>query len=548
MATNFVQGQRPIVDQSRDESEPVAEVYDHTGGLIIDEDPTIIPENALLSAENVEYFRNMLFRRNGLVNSPITKPNSTQIQDLFGYFETTTGLNLLRFTKNTVHKLDTASWINFPPSIIAANSGSINDYFSFAVIDNRCFFSNNGVDPIREIDVAGQLYKAVGNANKYRYITGAFNRIIGASRIDTLDIPYQVGWCGESNYTQWDPTVDLSAGTQNLLTSPTTLADDITGIFSTGELLLVPRQNSMWLGQHTPSATSPFSFFSYLPRLGADTPRTIKLTEHGLIWVSNQNSAVYVWIPGTPVYKEDDINIIHGKVARQFRSDLNNSLACWASYAPEAKMYSIYISYVTTSSTRVYNYSFVTKAWTNGWIDNGLSTVIDINYSNSALTINGLTGTINGLVGTIDQLGGLSQNSTRMYGFSNGNLLTQQFYSGLPSEINNIVVTDNGSSFTTTVGTKIYELPLEDTSISLLRFYLYPYSAGTVTLQYSKDDGNTWITLKSVTFTAQKQQKYIQLKRHRKSRRFSFRLQTTDCMCAFAGYVIRATKGGISNK
>lgn len=545
MATQAAKGSKGYPQPVTYEKENFASTYDFLLGYVPDADPAQIPLSALTIASNATFIRNMLFRRNGVNQWPTTKPNSNKVMAIFPFFEPTTGLSILRFTRNTIHKATSAGWTPITPSGIPAMTGTDEDYFSFAVIDNRMFFTN-GVDPIRELDIIALTYKQLGNAPSYKYITAAFNRIVGVNLTGVSPETSQVGWSGESNYAEWNPLVDISAGSQILTSSPNNLIDDCTGVFFTGNVLIVPRQQSIWMGTHTPSATNPFQFFVQIPTIGADVPRTIKLTDYGLVWLSNQTSHIYVWTPGSAVGDPDSL-IISRQISRALRMKLNSANAVWADYGQEGKIYDIYTLGITSQSAEAFEYNFATKAWTTNNVGSNPTTTFTSNYANSSTTIDDLLGTINSLVGTIDSLGGLQQNSTRIFGFLNGELGTEQLFSGLSEELSNISVTDLANAFETEFRTKILEAPPDDTYLTLIRAMIYPYTIGSITLERSKDDGNTWTVMKTYVVTEISKQQFIQVKKVMKARRYQWRIKTSNCMFAFAGFFVRALSSGVSN-
>lgn len=547
MAKFAVKPVKVLIPKLKQEQVKVIEIPDFLVGLFTDLDPEQIPENACTQLDNFDFYRGMPFRRNGLQPWPVPAPNTDPVLNVFPFFERSTGLNILRFTKSAIYSAAPTSWIPITPSGMSANSGDNNHFFTAGVIDNRFFFAN-GVDPIREVTIASDHYVALGDAPVYKYITTAFDRVIGASFVGSPNVGYQIGWSGIKNYGEWNPLTDITAGSQQLTSSPSSLSDDITGLFFTSQILLVPRQQSIFIGLVTSSGTSPFQFFQGIPlNVGADLPRTITLSDYGLLWVSNATSGVYAWVPGSTVTKVSDIEIT-GRIKRALRIALNNASQIWASYTHETRIYRIFISYGTQSIVQVFAYNFLYGNWTTNEIDGSLYSVSEVAYGNSNLSINSLPGTINALLGTIDSLGGVQQNATTAYGFKNGNLATHNPFSGLPDEFSNIEITDNGLPFQSTLATKIIEEEINDIYQNIVRLDLTPYNAGgTVTLSYSKDDGKTWVAAKSVTFNTTYQEQTILVKRALRFRRIVWKATTSDCMCAVNGFYAYALKGGISS-
>lgn len=499
-------------------------------GLVTDVDPAKIPNEALTSVMNMCYRRGMLMRRNGLTLHS-TKPNTAKILNLYGVKDPTSGAVLLRFTSNKIYRYTNSGWVEVTPSLIAANSGGNYDYFSLTVGDGRPFFAN-GIDPIREIDLTAGTYKALGNAPAYKYITTAFNRLIGASSDE-------VGWSGDLNYSEWDPLVDISAGSTPIVESPSDVNDDITGIFSQSNNLIVARQRSLWIGSAQASATNPFKFRSAITGIGADCPRAIKLTRHGLVWYNLQNLAVYVW--NFSQFDPDNSDI-----AAPIRTDLRNAIASniediWATYSWSRNEFSLHSYSDVTSKTTVWTYSFTYKNWSKSEF-NIICEAQDLAIDGSSVEIDMLTGTIDALSGTIEALGGISSGANRLMADINGELYIQKEYEGLTNQSADISTTDNGTSFSCNVKSKVYESVSNDTFVNSQSITLIPYSAGTVNFSYSKDEGQTFSTPKAVIFTASDLNKAHKVTKRKavKTDRLLWKVESTDCMFSLTSASVKS--------
>lgn len=523
------------------EVKDLVDLKNFLAGYISDLDPAQIPDAGLTYALNVEYLRGMLFRRNGLLTYSNTKPNSNKVLNIAAFYQTTTGLNLIRLDRQKIERSQSSGWTEFTPNPVGvALAGSDYDYFSITSIDDRAFFSNNGHDPIREMTPGTSQYQALGNAPQYKYITAAFDRIVGVNRVAATDIPTEVGWSGSLNYDEWDPLVDISAGTNNLVASPSAVSDDITGIFFNDSALIVPRQRSIWLGTHLDSGTNPFNFFSKVPRVGADLPRTIKLTEYGLVWASFQASCIYVW----DLQSNTPIKLTTGKISRYLKVQIQAATEIWGAFSYDTNKYSLFMSNISTSTVTCITFDFVYQNYVIHEYPM-VSAVEDLDFAASSTTIDELVGTIAGLVGTIDALGGLIANTTRFFGRTDGEMATYSFYSGLEST-SLITATDLGTAFTNDIRSKIFEIPPDYQTINLVRFPYTPYSTGTLNLYYSKDDGLTWILAKTEVVVTGDLSKgnILQLKKAVLARRIIWRLTSADCMMAHNGLYVQVLKSG----
>lgn len=514
-------------------------------GLVTDIDIAKIPDNGLSAATNVAYTKKQVFRRNGTTIWPNAKPNANKILGIFGFLHPVSGIVILRATKDSLHRVKISGWDAFAPDGIAAFSGSDVDYFNFVVGDNRCFVTNSGIDPIREVVPESLTYKALGNAPSYRFITAAFNRIIGANLYvaGAPSNPVEVGWSGDRNYGVWDPVSDISSGLTPLVDSPSDTSDDITNIFSTTNLLIVPRVKTIWVGVNQPSATAPFRFVPAL-KVGADIPRAIKLTDYGLVWFNSQTGSAYAWAPGQDA-KADEIEF-SSKVRRAIKADVKRADLITSSYSSDTRTFSIAMSSPSTGEVVIWGYNFLEKCWARDTAVD-LCTIADLDFEGASLTIDDLSGPIDDLEGSIDELGQGIAKITRFLGYTDGEIQTYRPYHGYPeSPDSDIKIQDNATSFTTVIGYKLVEAPVDYLFANLVRCAITPYSTGSVSLEYSKNDGKTWTVAKTKTFIEAelKQQFHLQLKRALRFKRIIWRITTSDCMCANNGFYIKALRAG----
>lgn len=511
---------------------------DFLAGMITDADPQNIPANAQQFIKNGAFARNLLFRRNGLSLYSLTKPNSNRVMAVFAFNETTTGINLLRFTTTGIHKATSTGWTAFTgPALV----GSSTDYFDFTVADNRGFFANNGANVIMEILPGTSAWAALGNAPKFKYITSYSNRIVGANLMAGTNIPYQVGWSGDLNYPEWNPLTDISAGNTPLVDTPADLSDDITGLFNLGTYMCIPRSRTIWLTSKQPSATNPFYFYPAVPKIGADCPRTIKLATSGLFFYSFGKSEVYYYTPGT--YGKDQPKEIGTPIRRYLKSLIDDPANVFATFNSDSGVYTILINSNTDSSCKGFSFNQATNNWVYEEYNN-VSCFSDLDYATSTTTINGLLGITNNLFGSINSLGGLVAQSNRFVGFANGDLSIQNSYSGFDTELPNIVLTDNGASFTSYHDSKIIEVPLINEYITKCKVAFKPFTTGLVSLYYSKDDGNTFIKYKDITVssTMVKKNQIIVGNKFLNTRRFMWRFQSSNCMYSINRFDLEVTR------
>lgn len=460
-------------------------------GMVTSIDSVDIPNSALTIAKEVRCRLDKTSRRPGKTNEAPTKPNSNKILGLVVFKKNDLTTHFMRFTKNSIHKRGVASWTNLTAGTGGSLTGSDSDYFSTTVIFNALCFAN-GVDKIQEIDTVAVTYKEVGaNSPKVKYITGFFNRVVGAYRVEgsESDGPVSLVWCAEKDRTKWpnDATPDPSSGQSPLVESPSDLADFITGVFGGPSLLLIPREKSIWAATKNPSESNPFNAGAALPGIGSDCPRSIKVTPGGLTWLDTRTAQIWAWTVGsypeaigTPIFAD----IIKGV------SDPTQVIAGYDTIEDE---YSVATPIAGTTVLRVWthNRKNPTKPWVYDEIDL-LSLIADIDSPfATVLSFDELVGTFDQLTGTFDQLAISSPpgKPARYYGYTNGEILVED----KDSE------TDNGVAFTTDIQSKDFKGPDVDTYFSKISVKWQARRVGDIILSYSKDHGKTWRAVKTIT-------------------------------------------------
>lgn len=517
---------------------------DFLSGLITDLDSRNIPANALQGLLNGAYIRNTLLRRNGVSQYSLVKPDANKILNVVCFVTSNRAVIFFRFTVSTIYRVGSGTWLAIAG---AALGGNATDYYSFAVADNRFFFANNGAGPIREINVAANTYAPLGNAPNYKFIISAFNRILAANLIAGTNVPYRIGWSGDLNYSEWNPVTDLTAGSADLVNSPSDLSDDITGLFSFESKFCVTRQKSIWFGYNQPSATVPFKIDVAIPKIGCDIPRAISQFADGIFFYNYQYSTVYKYTPD--IYGDSLPKDIGIPIKRYLKSLITDPTLVYSSYSFDYHAFSLFIP-DSTNPTNVNCFTYYLD--TNNWVQQqyqNVTTCSDLDSATSGGTILDLTGIITGLGGIISDLGGINANSTRVFGYSTGDLGVQKAYSGLSTELINQTVQDWNSNFSFVVTSKTISIPVLNEYISKCAVYFTPFNTnGTVTLAYSKDDGVSWVNYKSLTFINAdlQRKKFITGSKFINCRNFIWRLTSNDTSLSVDKFVVIVTKPDIS--
>lgn len=454
------------------------------GGMDVYLDPADIPNFRVQLAQNASIRADKISRREGSELVTPTKPNSDPVL-LYVAFKRFDGtLIYLRFTKNKLHRRAGGSWTE----VTSASAFSITNTtrIRFTTLNDRFFFAV-GNKEIQEVNFTGNTYAALGNAGKYKYITGFFNRLVGANLYDaSAPNPTLVAWSGDINFAVWDPATDISAGSTPLLEAATDFADPITGLFGFASVMLILRERSLWTATKRPVASNPFQFQASFPYAGCDCPNSATQKRNGLVWYDARSKQVYDYTIGqapreigNPVKDLIDMRI----------TDLDSVMGAYDSVRDR---YHLLIPSSVSNTTYEYVFDYGTESWVENVRENATS-VTSNDGGVPSLLIDELGGTINTLVGTINSLvaGALSPPKV-FYGMSNGEITSST----------SIETSDAGTAFTTSIRSKIYTAGDVHLMVRRLLFKYIPLRTGTMSFYFSRDAGETWELYQQVTIAA----------------------------------------------
>lgn len=457
-------------------------------GVITMIDPADIPTGALTRAKNTTVRFDKTSRRPGGILFTPAAPDAFPVL-AFIFIKLKDGsVFLFRFTTESIYVLDAGVWVEITGSGLL---GTTADRFEIVNVLDTIVFANNGANVIQTINPIAGTYAALGNAPAYRHVTGFFNRAVGAALRGSSEV--QVGWSADGDPTEWDPGVDQSAGFSDILESPSDLSDYISGIFGFTNVMILLREQSIWLATKQPIETNPFHFSAVFPGIGCDVPNSVAVIPNGLAWLDTRTGTVWAYTPGgqpEPIGRPIESTILKG---------FDNPETCFGSYSNKHAEYEIAIPRAGSNLVTTWTYNFRTKAWAEGERDNiscidDIEIVVGANIVNQ-LRIDDLIGTIDGLVGTIDQLVSSSSSgpetiaNVRIYGKKNGDAMIED----------ETADTDAGTAFETLIDSKVYTIPTNDTYIAELRIEFFKRLAGGFEIYWSRDGGATFTLWRTVT-------------------------------------------------
>jgi len=528
-------------------------------GMITMLDPADIPPGALQLCRNARCRFDRTTRRPGTKLLTPTKPNSNRVLGTFFFKKNDGSTFFFRFTPTTIHFRDGVSWTPITAGVGATLTGGATDRFQAVVAFDR-FIYTNGVDILHYVDVTDNKFKKLGNAPSYKYITAFFNRVVGANRTGLLADATQVGWSAEGGITgvgldEWDPLVDETAGSSPLVDSPSDRADYISGLFGFTNVMIVLREQSVWLATKQPIPTNPFFFYTAFPGLGSNCPESAVITLNGITWVDQRSGSVWFYEPGG---KPEPIG---RSIERDLMRGLDDPSQVFASYAPIEQEYTVCIPQVSGAFVTAWTFNFRTNAWARDEYE-AISSIDDVDLSESIITIDDLgdipIDQLNPAPGgTIDDLSPASPIiPVRTFGRTDGEIIIEN---PNPDPLNNETDTDpvfpsdplSTGVYTTELISKSYTMPTDDIYIAEIRIELVPRRAGDLTLTYSKDGGETFSAASKTRVIASAEldkPRVFKWVKQIKARRFAWRLVTQAGQCDIIGYEVHVYKSGESKQ
>lgn len=511
------------------------------GGMVTELDPADIPDSALSDANNCVIRFDRTERRPGSTVFGPESPDTEPVMKL-AFVKTPDGLGYtVRHTPTTINKLVDDAWVEVVDSNISGEelAGTATDHLNTVVVLDTYTMSNNGANPIQKIDLAGSTFAKLGNAPAYRYITGFFNRLVGAALRSTNEV--QIGWSGDANPTEWDPSVDDTAGSSPLIDSPSDLADFITGLFGWTNVMVVLREKSIWLANKQPIPQNPFYFYAAVPGIGCDSPYSAVNVGDGVAFLDRRTEEIYIYVPGQVIQPIGGPN--RGKIF----AAIKDPMLIFGAYDPIEHEYTVAIPRIGTKLVDTWTFNRRNNVWTSGQFYD-LTTLADVEVGGGGgLTIDELPGTIDSLTGTINELSPdiAIYASQRLRGHGDGSITITD-----PLQPIDAPHTDfpNGYAFESIIASKVFMQPSQDSYFTRTIIEYISKIAADIILETSIDNGKTWQTRRTFSPTVLDKPRLLKLNKVIRSRRYQWRLRTSGGLFSVISYWIHASVGGQSNK
>lgn len=503
-------------------------------GMITSIDAADLPDGALQLCKNARVRYDQTMRRAGHNLITPVKPDSLTVLRIATLIDNQGNSYTYRFTKKSigvpcVYKKDIGVWTGLAGTTLATG---LRDRYKTVVINNQFVFANNGANVLQLIDSFTNTYGDLGNAPAYKYITGFYNRVVGANRLGGGSFNVEIGWSGDTNIDEWDGSVDISAGNTPLIESPDDFGDPISGVFGISNVLVVPREHSIWVGTKNPISSNPFSFYNAVPKIGCNSPWSAAAFEQGLIWFDQRTATVWLYEIGSPTPES-----IGRPIDNAIIKNIDTPDSIFGSYNPIQNEYIVCVPTVGSSLVKCWTFNFRSQAWTYDEIDN-ISCADDIDISGGGVSIDDLIGTIDQLIGTIDSLSPINNTiPTRAYGKHDGDILIE--------DINSF--DDSGTDYQSEFISKLFEVPEDDVIIAESRIEYQIESECTLNL-YVQKNGRDFVFVKSLIATETGKTKLFRFSRQIRCRQFAWKLTVDGGQFTLKKFEIHAYVSSKSSK
>lgn len=211
-----------------------------------------------------------------------------------------------------------------------------------------------------KIDLNNQSYDEIEQAPRAKFVTSFADRIVAANVGDAGDGSTTLFWSKNADPFVWDALEHESAGQEHLVSSPSDTGDDITGLFSMRNTMLILRERSLWVASRNPIAIAPFRFEALSVGVGCDLPYSAVKVQDAVVWADYRSRAVWLYSPGQPPQKISD------QIRNLLFEDLKNFSWAEGAYDPFENEYHLGLSVDADERLiqKVWVFNFNTGQWT----------------------------------------------------------------------------------------------------------------------------------------------------------------------------------------
>lgn len=499
------------------------------GGMAANFDPADLNANQSPQIKNARIRRDKTTRRNGQSQFAPDKPDSSPVYDVIQFNISGTTRYFIRVARDSVHftseRATGGTWTPLTPALTAR----ITDH---AVVLGKLILAN-GVQRLQLVDLDAETLSDLGDiAPTAKFVTGFSERAVAANGGMSDEASETMYWSGNRNLSEWDALEDISAGQKRLDTAPRTEVDPISGIFGFNSVMVIPRERSIWLATQNPVASDPFKTFRSVPGVGTNLPGSIAVGRELLVFLDSRMRDISIYRPG------QNIESVGIAIRDTILADFRDADSVFSAYFTSEQEY--LIGFETSTTIRVWVFNFLTKAWAFDEVPNCTSLNV-IDNRTPYTSFDDLDGTFDGLSGTFDELSGTPTDvPTLVYGFAGGEITEEN-----PTRESDLLEGASESFYEFELQSKEYKKAKDDITVTRIEIEYQATITAPITLQYSKNGGEDWVTAKTVPTKVGKVQ-ILKFKKQVRTRRLMWRLLATVGKFDLLGYELDIASGGES--
>lgn len=487
------------------------------GGMVTDIDPADIKDKQASLLRNARVRRDKTTRRFGKSSFLPSKPNSNAVVRLLDFRVGSTTIYRVRFTSTNIYFTDDNSWTQLTGTFSGKPTGMATVLGTLVVA--------NGIDRLRKLDLDAKTISDLGTiAPPSKYVTGFSERVVGANNGISDEEVETLSWSGNRKLSEFDALEDISAGNKRLDTSPRTVVDPISGVVGFSSVMIIPRERSIWLATQNPIASDPFNTFRAVPGVGTDLPGSIAIGKEKIIFLDSRTRDVIIYSPGSP------LETLGSPIRDSILTDITDAGALVSTYLESEDEY--YIAITEASIVKIWVVNLRTSSWQYDEVPN-LTSIDSLTLFSSYTSFSNASGTFDAASGEFDDLNTPVVIPTLVYGYSDGLILKED----------SAVQQDNSVDYTFELRSKEFKIVGDDIVVTKILIEYQATVSASLTLDFSKDGGTTWITAKVHTTLTGKVRR-LKFQKQIRTERLMWRLTATAGQFNILGYEVDVSTGG----
>lgn len=360
-----------------------------------------------------------------------------------------------------------SAWTNITGTTLTGDATDLIDTAVPLLSGKTILCITNGVDAIRKWTATGNTADLGGTPPRSKFIQEYKTYLVCANITGGTDVSQRVQWSDTANPEEWTTG---NAGAVDL----TEDGEDITGLALFGTYLCVHKKTCIYIGTLVSSSVI-FQFDRRVTQAGTVANDSIVNLPSG--------QQIFLAEDGIRLFNGVTAPLIESPINDEIRDGLNKEYAVksWGQLVIERD--EVWLGIPIGSQTRgetVYKYNYNTGAIHK-------DTRTGINYCWKATQSTGLTW---------DQMAGTWDDQTARWNDGQLGALTGEYHFGSIYGLTTVqrtgLTNDNGVTITASWSSKDYQSEVLGQLLRFQEIWLWAKGSGTVTVEYSTDEGASW--------------------------------------------------------